>query len=299
MNAEKYSLVKSVLNMVDIRSTIYLLFLISISHVASAQNGSGAGVYPTRIVIPSGERSGSVTLTNSSSVEVAYRMTMVEMGLNSEGRFAELSAEELPENHSSATSIVRFSPRQVRLKPGQSQVVRAIVMRGRMKQAGEYRSHLKLQALPVLSDNLEKNLRDPVLVNAAAGINVGVSIPVIVRKGVTDAQASVQQVTLNTDNTSGKVRSVSMLMGLTGNRSAFGDFTVYLSNGKKEIKIARMKNWALYYPYSQETVSIPVSAELVSTDINANTKVRVYFSNKAIDSSKKYWADQVLTPVIN
>lgn len=260
---------------------------------------SGAGINPTRIVVTDGARSGSITLTNTSNSELSYRMSLVEMGLDAEGVFRKLSKEELPTYNNSAKELIRFSPRQVRLKPGQSQVVRAIVRRGKIKRAGEYRSHLRLQALPILTQSLEDTLNgSTVLVQASTGINVGVTIPVIIRHGSTDAQVTVKEATLS-ENTTGAITSASLLMGLSGNRSSYGDFSLYLVNNNREKLVGRMKGFALYHPYPEETIRIPFYSGLKRSDFTDGSRLRVVFENKAIDSDKSTWTDQIVTPIFS
>ena len=272
---------------------IFSVFLICGIYAPLAQaSTSAAGISPTRIVLPAGQRSASVTLTNTSEYEVAYRMQLIEMGLDDNGTFRVLSDSELPQEHRSSRPIIRFSPRQVRLKPGQSQVVRAIVRRSGLVE-GEYRSHLRLQALPVLSDRSNDG-EDKVLVNASATMQVGVTIPVIVRHQNTHAEVDLNSVKLR-KNSAGEVTHASLLLGLSGNRSAFGDFSVTLDDASGSTEIGRLRGFALYYPYPEEWVNIPVS-DVDLTRLGKGAKVRVRFFNRAIDSDKEVWLDEAIVP---
>ncbi len=296
-SSKAIALINSVTHWWAIPSLLLVVVMLLIPGVTkAAEPGSAAGIYPTRVVIPKNQKSGAITLTNTASVEVSYRMTLIEMGLDSHGRFRQLAVNELPVRHKSSKLIVRFSPRQVRLRPGQSQVVRVIVRRGAIATPGEYRSHLVLQALPVLSERLNENIgSDSVVVNASSGVNVGVSIPIIVRHGDTNAIVTTNSVTLNQDS-SGAIKSVSLAMGLRGDRSAYGDFSVYLVNGKKEKQVGVLKSWALYYPYPAETVRIPINVQ--AGEVTPDSKIRVIFSNRSIDSAVTNWVDETLVPVV-
>lgn len=277
---------------------IILLFVSGVFFGDAYADSSAASLSPTRIAIAANERSASVTLRNTSKTEVAYRMDLIEMGLNANGLFGALKDDELHPEQRSAKKIVRFSPRQVRLKPGASQVVRVIVRRGGLA-AGEYRSHMRLEALPVLSgsDLLDSEGNNPVLVNSSSSANVGVTIPVIVRHSDTDATVTLEKSTVVL-NRSGSGGRVNLQLALSGNRSAFGDFSVSLINGRKEETIAELKGFALYYPYPRENVFINIKRGISQSRFNSNSRIRVKFKNKAADSNKVYWMDEVSVPVI-
>jgi len=258
-----------------------------------AHSAGGAAISPKRLVIPQNERTASVTLTNTSDVELTYRMNLIEMGLDKNGRFAVLDQNTVHPAQRSVAPFVRFSPRQVRLKPGASQVVRAIVRRNRLQQ-GEYRSHLKVEAIPVseFSGDILRNFDNPV-VRTASSVQMGISIPVIVRHGTTDADVTIKHAAFNTNQT-GIANSVSVLLGLEGNRSAFGDISVFLVNGQQERLLGRLKGFALYYPYPQERVQIALRDNLSVASLNDGIRLRVKFANRVVDSVRTYWADEVV-----
>ncbi len=270
------------------------------SYANSDSNLAAAGISPTRIVIPANQKSASVTITNSSSTEVAYRMNLIEMGLNENGSFNILQPHQIPASQRSAKPYVRFSPRQVRLKPGQSQVVRAIVRRGSLPVQGEYRSHLRLQALPVLStaDLEDATQGDPVLVQSSARIELGVTIPVIIRHGKTESSVTLDEVRLNFNN-DGTANIARLLLGLKGTRSSFGDISVSLVNGRDEKHLSRLRAFALYYPYPHEWIDLELDNPLNRNEIGPNSKIRVRFENRAIDSSKAFWLDDAVAPVLD
>lgn len=276
---------------------IVLILITGISTKVIADEPTGgvstASISPTRIVVPAGQKSGSITLTNNSNVEVAYRFSLIEMGLDKSGQFRQLETHEMHADQKSAKTIVRFSPRQVRLKPGASQTVRAIVRRSSLA-VGEYRSHLKLQALPVLTGSgiRESQSGDIALVNSSAGLDVGLTIPVIVRHRETEANVTLKKLKLNRSTGSA---SASVLLGLQGNRTAFGDFSVSLVNGKKEQIIGKLRGFALFYPYPEEWVNIPLGYLDSVDQLKPNSRIRVTFKNRANDSDVEYWLDDVAT----
>lgn len=281
--------------------TLCLHFFVPVYANASNEAGlAAAGISPTRIVVPSNQKSASITLTNTSSIEIAYRMTLVEMGLDAAGNFGVLEENQIPDAQRSAKSVIRFSPRQVRLKPGASQVVRAIVRRSAIRTPGEYRSHLRLQALPVLSDGIlqDSAAGDPVLVQSSAKIEVGVTIPVIVRQGPSAAEVKLEEVKLDFDK-SGNASAANLLLGLKGNRSAYGDISVSLVNNGSEKHLGRLRAFALYYPYPQEWVNVELLNPVTRAEVGPNSRIRVRFENRSVDSTQQNWLDDSVRPSLH
>ncbi len=263
-----------------------------------APGTSAARINPTRIVVPANQKSGSITLTNTANVEASYRMTMIEVGLDGDGTLRRLSDDEVHPDHRSAIPVVRFSPKQVRLKPGESQVIRAIVRRSGM-ESGEYRSHLTLQALPVVNtiQLAQHNGEAPVWEDPSAGFNIGVVVPVIIRHQDTQASVKLEKATF-TENDNNMLNRVKLSLGLTGNRSTYGDITVSLISGRKESVIGKLNGFALYYPYSTQNITIPLSETIAKSAIDSNSSIRVQFRSRVVDAGQEFWLDEKITPVI-
>lgn len=293
MRREKYSL-NNIVSLLTILTMVCLLLTAPWQRSFASQSS----LTPTRVVIPAKQRSASVTIKNTSDTELAYRLDLLEMGLDQHGTFRQLNSNELHPDHRSAKPIIRFSPKQVRLKPGASQIIRVIVRRGGLS-TGEYRSHMMLASLPVLSDlKIDDNqTKSPVLIESSTINRVGMTIPVIVRHGSTEATVTLEQSEI-VFSPSGRGGRVELQMGLSGNRTAHGDFVVSVINGKKEKTIGRLNSFALYYPYPEERVTISLEQGVTAKDIPSGSKLRVRFKNKAIDSDAPYWLDTLVEPVI-
>ena len=259
---------------------------------------SAARINPTRIVVPANQKSGSITLTNTANVEATYRMTMVEVGLDGNGTLRRLDDDELHPLHRSAMPVVRFSPKQVRLKPGESQVIRAIVRRAGMS-AGEYRSHLTLQALPVLNtiQLAQHNGDSPVWEDPSAGFNIGVVVPVIIRHQNTQADVKLNSVTFSSGGNY-MLDRVRLSLELDGNRSTYGDIIVSMIQGRKETTIGKLNGFALYYPYTTQDITIPVSSDISKESISSETKIRVQFRSRVVDANQEFWLDEMVTPTV-
>lgn len=290
----------SITNFLLLKVLSTLLIGVLLQTQALARN-SGFGIEPTRVVISANEKSGSIKLNNTSNKPVAYRMNLVEMGLDDKGAFRRLLDSELPAGHRSAKPVIRFSPRQVRLNPGEKQVVRVIVRRKPGMEEGEYRSHLMIQALPILSEKtleqMGKSEEDIALVSASAGTSVGFTIPVIVRHGKTDASVELKdfQVLARPDNS---LAAAQITLGLKGNRSALGPIALSIPNGNKWREIGSIKGYALFSPYPQESLQIRLHNDISASDVTGK-QVRIVFSNSENSAGEPAtWLDTSASPTV-
>ena len=154
-----------------------------------------------------------------------------------------------------------------------------------------------LNSLPVLAEFSSANT-SPVVVEASSSAAVGVTIPVIVRHGQTQAQVTLEQasVSLAESGTGGKV---SLMLGLQGTRSAFGDIEVSVVKAKKEKVVARLKSFALFYPYPRENVVVRMGDDITKTDFAEGSRLKVRYINRAVDNNIPYWLDTSVLPQLN
>ena len=102
-------------------------------------------VMPTRVIIENRDRSAEVALRNSGRAVCTYRISFREMRMVPSGK---LEVVPKAEGGFSAADLVRFTPRQVELKPGETQTIRIQLRKPEGLKDGEYRSHLVFQGLP-------------------------------------------------------------------------------------------------------------------------------------------------------
>lgn len=241
------------------RPYILLAALIFIAFLSAASNAHAAAqlmVSPTRIVFEGNERSKQVNLINNGSDTGRFRISFVRRNMTADGRFEEV-AEDEPGLYSD--EIVRFSPRQVTLQPGQSQTIRLMLRKKRDMQPGEYRSHMMFQSLPdpsatdieQLSNSNSKSLTVQLIPV------VGITIPVIVRHGNLGSTVSLSDFELKQDNTVRGQQTLSLKLNREGNSSAYGDFRVYFSpSGGQPTIVGQINGVAVYTPLPSRTVDI-------------------------------------------
>lgn len=230
-----------------------LVMLIALSAARlNGQESSGVGdvaIMPTRIVLSASDRTAEIMVINTGSSETTYRIAFAEMEMTPEGRLREVDPEDAPW---SAASLIRYSPRQVTLAPGTSQVVRIQVLRRRDLLPGEYRSHLLVRGVP---PSLPKN-------DAARseGISTeivpvyGVTIPVIIREGEVTASATLANPVLRADGAALEVE-----LRRSGNASLFGDLEIaHRASPSDQPTILFRSKLAVYPPNERRSVVAPL-----------------------------------------
>jgi len=219
-------------------------------------------ITPSRVVFEDRTRSEQVTLTNKGDEETTYRISFVRKNMTEDGKFETIDKDENDKDGMYSDTMVRYSPRQVVLAPGQSQVIRLLLRKPKGLADGEYRSHLLMQALPkVTTSDVSKAVEQD-----ADGIKIeittvlGITIPVIVRKGSLDASLDITNVRY-VKSTDPKVKShIEFDMNRKGSQSVYGDFRVTHSDGSNETIVSIIKGVAVYTPTKLRHIKLQVNA---------------------------------------
>ena len=254
---------------------ILVLFIISALPVTNANAAGQLMVSPTRIVFEGNERTQKVNLINNGSETGRYRISFVRRKMTEDGKFVEVSENE-PGMYSD--DIVRYSPRQVTLQPGQSQTVRLMLRKKRDMQDGEYRSHMLFQSLPDPATSDINKLAD----NNSTGLTVqlipvvGITIPIIVRQGKLSSTISLSDFELKQANTVKAENTLSFKINREGNSSAYGDFRVYFTpKGGETVVVAQVNGLAVYTPLASRSVDIRLQTP---SDLNmSNGELQITF----------------------
>jgi P pilus assembly chaperone PapD len=226
------------------KTLVALLLLTGLS--SNLQAAGNLMVTPTRIVFEQRDRSAQITLINQSDKTSSYRISFVRQYMTEDGQF--LPVEE-GEPGLFSDPMIRFSPRQVSLPPGQSQVIRLALRRPADMADGEYRSHMLFQALPEPSSTNVEALtqQKPEGISIELVPIVGISIPVIVRHGDLHSAVTLSNARIVSGSESGSVAKVSVDINRDGNSSAYGDLRVtFTPEGAAPIVIAQVNGVAVY-----------------------------------------------------
>lgn len=235
-------------------------FAMFVSTLKPALAGANLMVTPSRVVFEERTRSAQVTLLNKGDETGTFRISFIRQQMTEGGQFVEAEEDE-PGLYSD--SMVRYSPRQITLPPGQPQVVRLMLRKPRDLEEGEYRSHMLFQSIPEASkSNLESALAED-----SQGIRVeiipivGISIPIIVRHGRLESELRLEKPRLIPDAEGGSGPTLVLEMHRSGKRSVYGDFRAILTpmGDGEPMTVGRVNGVAVYTPNNLRRFSLPLT----------------------------------------
>jgi len=268
-----------------------LLLFGSLQSIVNA--GSNLMITPTRIVFEERARTAQVTLMNNGTEAGNYRISFINQNMTDDGNFEPV---EKGAKGNYSDSMVRYSPRQITLPPGQSQVVRLMLRKPRDLEDGEYRSHMLFQSLPKPGkSSLESTLnKDSKNITVEIIPIVGISIPVIVRKGNLNSKVTLSDAQLMTDNKDNQKPRIKIDMHREGNNSVYGDFRVtYTPKEGLPTVIGLSNGVAVYTPNTVRHYEIPLSAgpDVSITDGN----IRIVFLESGKNEENGLIAETTIT----
>ncbi len=236
----------------------------------------GISVMPNRVVFEGRERAAEVMLKNSGSNRASFRISMVEKDMTEEGRLTDRTKRE---GEITAADLVRFTPRQVDLEPGESQIVRIQVRKPEHLPDGEYRSHLLFQGIPPAraAEPIEGEGAERQISFAITQV-LGISIPVIVRQGSLQADIKLAhgEPVFYQPPYENSAPVISLWVERTGNRSVMGDMKVTLEAGGDKSKgtvLWEVKSVGIYTNLPRRKVFLGVPAAVGGKLNGAKAKV--------------------------
>ncbi len=212
-------------------------------------------VAPTGVIFKGRERAAEVTLVNQSETESTYRLYLQDLRAKPDGSYDELAeSESLP---NTAKDMIRFSPRQVTLKPRETQKIRLMARKPAELREGEYRTHLFFRVVPppdVGQYNVEQTEQSGKLVVKLVPA-FGVSIPVIVQHGNFAAARAIKNFFISPD-----WKTVGIDVQRSGPTSVFGDIFVQYAppEGGQAVTLAELRGIKVLYPLESRHVSLPL-----------------------------------------
>jgi len=241
-----------------------VLLLLPILAVASPATFAGAqvSISPTRVVFEGRTRTASVTLINRGNEASTFRISFEHKRMTEDGQFETIKNPKPGEIFSD--QMIRYSPRQVDLPPGQSQVVRLLLRKPPNLADGEYRSHMLFREVPEQSSqSIEQQTGKQKQMIISIKPVLGISIPVIVRQGNTSAEAQLVKNELQNISPDMTKGMLVLKIKRTGNSSVYGDILATYhknDNDKKGVIVAQVNGIAVYTPNDTRTLNLPVQA---------------------------------------
>lgn len=208
-------------------------------------------ISPTKTTFLEKDRTKEITLINDGTETQTYRISWVERRVIDTGDVRALTEQEL-KTYPIASKYIRFSPRQVTLRPQERQTIKLVLRRPQTMAEGDYRSYLMLQALPN-----EKQMPEA---TQDAGIQLHMlmsyALPVLVRQGAAQADVTMGSAILSY-NTATKKGGVSVDLSRSGRSSTVGNLVAYWTpvSGQERV-IARINDLSLYPEVTKRSLNL-------------------------------------------
>ncbi len=214
-------------------------------------------IVPRKIVMDPRDRSAELTVLNLMGQPGTYRVDIVTYQQNLDGTYTTL---ETPLNPAfNPDQAVRFSPRQFSLPVQGRQKIRLSLRKPANLPEGEYRFHVQVMRLadarPTQSVEPGQGAR------LSVQMNMGVTIPVIVRHGgVEQAAAKISNPRLVTTNTESERPELQMTITRQGDTSTIGSLEAFWVPASGEPKsISYIDNMNIFTEINQRQVALPLN----------------------------------------
>lgn len=245
-------------------------------------------VSPVRVVFEGNKQKEEISLVNIGNDTAVYSVSFLQYRMTEEGGFEQVNDQS--ENQMFADKYLRIFPRQVKLGPHESQVVRLQLRRSADMIPGEYRSHLYFRAekesQPLGLDAAE----DDKLMSVQITPVFGISIPVIIRTGNVNASSTISDLKVQT--TQDMLRTLSLVINRSGNISMYGDIVVdYIPAKGKPVEVGSMRGVAIYTSIEKRKFSLKLNEK----DLNlSDGRIRVRFTTPK-DAPFQVYAEKELS----
>jgi len=243
-------------------------------------------IVPQRIVFEPRDRAAALTLVNNGTEPTTYRIAWKQLRQKPDGSYEDLQTPG-PGDHF-ADGLIRYSPRQVTLDPGEPQVIRLLVRRPADLATGEYRSHLTFTAEPTVVGQAAANSKS---VGVQIAIVYGISLPIIVRQGDLTATATLAA-TLKRTPTG---YDVSAVIKREGTKSIFGDIIVeYVPPRGKPVTLQELQGVSVLPPNNERIVALSTT---IPSDLHiAGGQLRVVYRAPSEEGGAEFAAQSFQPP---
>ncbi|ALS32157.1 hypothetical protein PTRA_a0854 [Pseudoalteromonas translucida KMM 520] len=239
-------------------------------------------ISPTRISFDERQRVAKVIVINNGDEYQTYRLEWQEKTAKPEGGYITLTDGQTPS--SSLSNMVRMSPSQVRLAPGERQIVKLALRKPRGLDDKEYRSHLLFKALPNETKSNKQGM------GITINMILSYSIPIILRQGAKIPEVDIESVEVIKNQ---KNSALLVSLAKTGNYSAFGKVEAFYqaSNSSEEIKVSMINDYSIYaeVPLARLTLSL-----FEKNTIKGPGKLRIVYSGL-----KEYQGTKFAEKIVN
>jgi fimbrial chaperone protein len=183
-------------------------------------------ISPQRLILDNRNPQGVISLHNPGNEELTYRLEWSERRVNAHGVLEPVAADQNP---LSLARMVRFSPRRVTLKAGETQTIRLAFRAPPNLAPGEYRSHLRIR---MESDESASDKTPQEGIGIQLRPLLSFTLPIFVRQGSGGSANSIAGLELTTiESDEGSEQALRVAIDRTGPFSSYGRLLIFQQKG--------------------------------------------------------------------
>ena len=193
-----------------------------------------------------------------------------------------------------ADKFIRFFPRTVTLGPNEAQVVKMQLIKTDQLKPGEYRSHVYFRAVPKQTAlGTEEKIKDSTAIGVKLIPIFGITIPVIIRSGVSTMKVSLSDLKL--DIISDTIPRLQLAFNRSGNMSVYGDLLVEHVSSQGEVKsVGIVKGIAVYTPNAVRRFQMDLDKKS-NVDYHSGI-LKITYSSQTENRPEKYTQAELKLP---
>lgn len=241
------------------RSKIFFLICVLVIGVfSSIQAHADLLITPTRVVLNEGDRYATLTLVNPGDKPQTYEMGWRYFKMQEEGDTYKPTDKSVTEFD--LTKYIMFTPRRVTLAPGAKQKIRLRLSRPDNIPPGDYRGHFEFAGVkePEPQVSLAKNAK-----KASVSINVGYTIPVVLRVGQPDVKITIDRVKFERNKVNGRLDAYVPLLRSGGPYGAMGYlYLIHVTSDGKEEVVGEIGNAHIFPEVNRRVVQVPLTKDI-------------------------------------
>ncbi len=240
----------------------WFALFIFVGSVLLAAPAQAMKITPPRLVIEPNQKVAHVYVKNDKARTVTYRFRWKGVAMTKDGQIVNLDQQDasLVPGYRAAEPYLRYSPRRVTLKPGDTQRLTFLVRRAPDMVDGEYRSHFVIETEPDAdSDNEQFESGE----NTSVGVDFLLSraFPIYLLNGNVDANIQISSARYMRHPQSQDVFIVKADIVKQGNRSAIGVLDVLCG----DVSVAKSpKVFSVYAEADRRTEEVVVDGQAVA-----------------------------------
>ena len=199
--------------------------------------------------------------------------------MREDGNFEQISEPDTSQYF--ANDYLRLYPRNITLAPGEAQLIKVQLKNYKKMADGEYRSHIYFRSVTNAKPlGEEDRLKDTTSLTVRLTPIFGISIPVIIRKGVSTTKVNLSNLSFEIVNDT--IPRLNITFNRSGNMSVYGDIKIdYTSQDNEKTQVGLVRGIAVYTPNLLRHFHVDLNKNI---DYSKGTLSVVYKTNSDLKS---------------